>query len=476
MKKVSFTTCIPVTIFVLILHIQVTFSQLYNWELNANHIYYRYGNVGIGDFSLSQPSYNLHVLGNMFSTGNVYGANGNTFISSDPNGAIEVGFNNSHSKTPYIDFHWGTLFGGQDFNARIINSGDNILDIVTNNGQKLTFNGTPSGYYNLPSLRLTNTAGEGNSFEFQSQNGLSAIDFWNFGGQNAVIDFFADYQNHPEYNQFSVKRDENYGNSCGWGNDESWLAGDRVYLGATTQGPSIHLNQAGSNGFTQPYISFSYGITGNENHNDAVLKNTGTNKLGFFTNTDKFGEGGTQVMTVNNSYVGIGTDNPLLPLHISTGLQIGTSSTANQNFHIVAHDWSGNWGLRLYYGNNGAGTHLVTFSNNGCVGIGVPVPDANYKLSVNGSIRTKEVKVESNWSDFVFKPEYKLTSLEDVEKYIKENGHLEGMPTEQDVKENGVELGDATSKLLQKIEELTLYVIEQNKEIQRLKEENSKMK
>jgi hypothetical protein len=112
------------------------------------------------------------------------------------------------------------------------------------------------------------------------------------------------------------------------------------------------------------------------------------------------------------------------------------------------------WTNMDYYGNGG--TKVMTINNNG--------------------VYAKKITVQSSWSDFVFKPEYKLISLYEVEKYIKENGHLEGMPTEQEVKENGVELGDMTSKLLQKIEELTLYVIDQNREIEKLKDDNKKLK
>jgi len=91
-------------------------------------------------------------------------------------------------------------------------------------------------------------------------------------------------------------------------------------------------------------------------------------------------------------------------------------------------------------------------------------------LDVNGTIRAKEIKVETGWSDFVFADNYKLMPLNDLEKHIKANKSLPGIPTEKEVLENGVELGEMQSKLLEKIEELTLYVIELKKENEELKE------
>lgn len=98
----------------------------------------------------------------------------------------------------------------------------------------------------------------------------------------------------------------------------------------------------------------------------------------------------------------------------------------------------------------------------GKVGIGKLNP-VN-ELDVNGTVHSKEVKVDMDgWSDFVFKKEYNLPTLEEVEKHIAEKGHLENIPSEKEVLENGISLGKMNAKLLQKIEELTLYAIEQEK-------------
>jgi Leucine-rich repeat (LRR) protein len=98
----------------------------------------------------------------------------------------------------------------------------------------------------------------------------------------------------------------------------------------------------------------------------------------------------------------------------------------------------------------------------GGVGIGTRKTDG-FRLSVNGKIRASDIiKVypTSQWADFVFEPDYELLSLKKLEQFIKINRHLPGIPTTKDVETNGVELGEMNAKLLQKVEELTLYVIQ----------------
>jgi hypothetical protein len=120
---------------------------------------------------------------------------------------------------------------------------------------------------------------------------------------------------------------------------------------------------------------------------------------------------------------------------------------------------------------------------NGSLGIGTTTT-GSHKLAVEGSIGAREIKVQATgWSDFVFKKDYKLTTLEEVENHIKEKGHLENIPSEEEVLKNGINLGEMNSKLLQKIEELTLYLIEmkkeniiQNQEIDNLKKQLSSKK
>lgn len=96
------------------------------------------------------------------------------------------------------------------------------------------------------------------------------------------------------------------------------------------------------------------------------------------------------------------------------------------------------------------------------MGIGTDSPVE--ALSVNGKIRSKEVKVENtNWPDYVFTKDYQLPTLAETEKHIKEKGHLKGIPSAEEVRINGLALGDMNAKLLEKIEELTLHLIDLKK-------------
>ncbi|WP_411032086.1 hypothetical protein [Spongiimicrobium sp. 3-5] len=102
----------------------------------------------------------------------------------------------------------------------------------------------------------------------------------------------------------------------------------------------------------------------------------------------------------------------------------------------------------------------------GNVGIGTAAQNA-YRLAVDGKIHTKEVKVDlTGWADYVFKTDYDLPTLREVEAHIEEKGHLINIPSAGEVEANGIQLGEMNRLLLEKIEELTLYILEQERRIQ----------
>lgn len=140
----------------------------------------------------------------------------------------------------------------------------------------------------------------------------------------------------------------------------------------------------------------------------------------------------------------------------------------------------GNFGIEvgaaggdIYFTSAGYQCAMMINGTTNNIGIGTIYP--SHKLSVNGTIRTKEVIVEAaNWPDYVFEKEYALPSLHSIEKFINEHGHLPSIPSAKHIEENGQPLGDTQKKMMEKIEELTLYIIQLNKEVELLKNKQNK--
>ena len=113
--------------------------------------------------------------------------------------------------------------------------------------------------------------------------------------------------------------------------------------------------------------------------------------------------------------------------------------------------------------NTNYSTHCMTILN-GNVGIGTTNP--SYKLDVAGTIRAQELIVETTGADFVFAEDYKLRPLSEVKAFITENKHLPEIKSAQEMQENGIGINELQTQLLQKIEELTLYILQQEENIQ----------
>lgn len=169
-----------------------------------------------------------------------------------------------------------------------------------------------------------------------------------------------------------------------------------------------------------------------------------------------------------------GVDNTIV------GTMAGFNNLGSRNV-FIGHD-SGKQELgsdKLYIDNSDTSSPLIhgdfntdEVAINGKLGIGTNsfIDGADiYSLSVNGKVRAHSVKVYTDWADYVFEDTYTLSSLNEVEQHIKDKGHLKDIPSAKEVEENGIELGEMNKLLLQKIEELTLYLIAQDKEIKDLK-------
>jgi len=190
--------------------------------------------------------------------------------------------------------------------------------------------------------------------------------------------------------------------------------------------------------------------------------------------------------TTTNAKVGIGTNTPTAQLSVVTN---------NSN------SGSTPWNTALKIDDFGSGNgNLISVNSMNVVIIGgmpIPVPSqlfavdknqtfiynklrigttaangsyANYKLSVDGDMIAKRCVIQvSNWADYVFNDDYEMPTLGELEKFINTNNHLPGVPSEKEVLNNGVEIGNMNKILLQKVEELTLYMIDLQKQNETLK-------
>lgn len=235
-----------------------------------------------------------------------------------------------------------------------------------------------------------------------------------------------------------------------------------------------------------------------------------------------FKAAGTEYMRLQTTgFIGIGTTAPDTKLHLHQGiLKLTGPNGAGGPMMILGGTPSvapnGEWGIEYTtatpgreglnfwkpsMATGGFGNYFLFLANSGKVGINtdnptaqltvngnmligdpstVCIPNGNYKLFVQTGILTEKVRVAVNcsgqWADYVFASDYKLMSLPELEKYVNKNKHLPNIPSAEEVVKEGMDVGQMTAKLLEKVEEMSLYIIDQNKKIEALQKEVESLK
>lgn len=200
--------------------------------------------------------------------------------------------------------------------------------------------------------------------------------------------------------------------------------------------------------------------------------------------------GDQNLMYFNSGNVGVGISSPERAMHIQSANAVFRIDRDRPSATLIMTQWAENFtsiyksftiGVTATELNNGyfriadygtavSGSSINRFviANNGNIGIGTDNPAS--KLSVNGRVESTEVQVKATIADYVFDDKYSLRSIEDLDKFIKENKHLPNVYSAKDQVENRgfIPLGEISMNMLEKIEELTLYIIQMNKEIKKL--------
>lgn len=192
-----------------------------------------------------------------------------------------------------------------------------------------------------------------------------------------------------------------------------------------------------------------------------VLPPIGNISTGVFRSSGEQSWGHTLALVTDNA---VGDDPKLLFSYRNRSKQWAIGGTHNTSaFNILEDSGDG------YYG-SGFGIARMTVLPGGNVGIGTANPQA--KLAVEGNILAKEVKIKTDIAvpDYVFEPDYELKTLEDIERYVKTNKHLPEIPSAKQIQAEGLDLAEMNLLLLKKVEELTLHVISQQKQIDKLSE------
>ncbi|MES2277546.1 MAG: hypothetical protein V4592_16090 [Bacteroidota bacterium] len=331
-------------------------------------------------------------------------------------------------------------------------------------------------YYNSGSVGIGTASSPVGKLELNDGNGTGVIAYF---GANGTSNAKGIYFSRPTVNTNPVNIQ---GTMSGVGATNISLQAEGGNVGIGTTSPLNKLDVQGGNASIYNTGSASGLVIGSSA--------TGKTYVGISTSVDASGYGilqsisasgstyGNMIINPTAGNVGIGTISPGAKLQVGANFNTipsNTSISMNGGTTLRILNADGNADYGSYIASNGtaqltigtrygATDQAVLTANNGNVGIGTTSPDE--KLTVYGKIHSQEVKVDLSvpGPDYVFEPTYKLPSLAEIKTFVDKNHHLPEIPSAAEMAKNGLDLGDMNTRLLKKVEELTLYLIQQKDE------------
>jgi trimeric autotransporter adhesin len=374
--------------------------------------------------------------------------------------------------------------------------------IGTTSNHPLTFkvNNIKSGF-------IDNTGATGNTaFGFKSSEltlspsyynssfGFQSLTLNTTGNQNAAFGALALQKNTSGSTNLGIGTAALRDNTIGNGN----VAVGGYALGSNTTGntnvavgnDALAFNTSGSINTAIGFNALSSNTTGSSNlalaNGALVLNTTGSNNVAFGSNAlhDNTTGNNNLALGARSGYSVIGTGNIFVGSSAGEGEPVATSNTL-----IIGNTISTATSQPFIKGDIAANRLKINSKTAGFLAVGdwdaaTPMPTpTGYRLIVQDGVLTEKIKVAlrssaTDWADYVFEPSYKakMLSLEEIEKFTISNKHLPNVPSSEQMVKDGLDVGKTSKMFMEKIEELTLYMIEMNKEIKALKAENAKFK